>query len=93
MCDQLAVALQNAQAYRTIDVLNADLAGKNVALEDANRELREAQDELAAKSHERAAAWQRGVQGVLVQRVDERVASGERVLKGRQRNVGSRRFH
>ena len=54
VCDQLAVALQNAQAYRTIDVLNADLAGKNVALEDANRELREAQDELVRR--ERLAA-------------------------------------
>jgi signal transduction histidine kinase len=54
VCDQLAVALQNAQAYRTIDVLNADLAGKNVALEGANRELREAQDELVRR--ERLAA-------------------------------------
>lgn len=54
VCDQLAVALQNAQAYRTIDVLNADLAGKNVALESANRELCEAQDELVRR--ERLAA-------------------------------------
>jgi signal transduction histidine kinase len=54
ICDQLAVALQNAQAYETIDSLNDDLAHKNVALETANRDLRNAQDELVRK--ERLAA-------------------------------------
>lgn len=54
ICDQLAVALENAQAYQTIDLLNVDLETKNVALESANRELREAQDELVRK--ERLAA-------------------------------------
>ena len=54
ICDQLAVALENAHAYRMIGLLNVDLEGKNVALEQANRELREAQDELVRK--ERLAA-------------------------------------
>lgn len=54
MCDQLAVALENARAYQTIDHLNVDLEANNVALERANRELREAQDELVRK--ERLAA-------------------------------------
>jgi signal transduction histidine kinase len=51
---QLAVAMQNAESYRTIDTLNSDLAGKNVALGDALTDLREAQDELVIK--ERLAA-------------------------------------
>jgi signal transduction histidine kinase len=46
MSDQLAVALENAQAYDTIGRLNVDLAAKARALEDSNRELREAQDQL-----------------------------------------------
>jgi signal transduction histidine kinase len=54
ICDQLAVALENAHAYQTIDLLNVDLEAKNVALEAANRELRETQDELVRK--ERLAA-------------------------------------
>lgn len=52
--DQLAVALDNAQAYKTIDRLNHNLGVQNVALEEANRDLREAQDELVQK--ERLAA-------------------------------------
>lgn len=51
---QLAVAMQNAESYRTIDTLNRDLAGKNIALEHALGELRETQDELVIK--ERLAA-------------------------------------
>jgi len=54
ICDQLAVALENAHAYQTIDLLNVDLATNNVALERANRELQEAQAELVRK--ERLAA-------------------------------------
>jgi two-component system NtrC family sensor kinase len=54
ICDQLAVALENAHAYQTIDLLNVDLEAKNLALETANLELREAQDELVRK--ERLAA-------------------------------------
>lgn len=46
MSDQLAVALENAQAYDVIGRLNVDLAAKAGALEEANRELREAQDQL-----------------------------------------------
>lgn len=46
MSDQLAVALENAQAYDTIGRLNVDLAAKADALEHANRELRETQDQL-----------------------------------------------
>lgn len=46
MSDQLAVALENAQAYDTIGRLNVDLEAKAAALEDANRELRDAQDQL-----------------------------------------------
>jgi signal transduction histidine kinase len=49
LADQLAVALDNARSYRTIDALNQNLGLKNVALEDANRELRETQDELVEK--------------------------------------------
>ncbi|HEY2776223.1 MAG TPA: ATP-binding protein [Candidatus Binatia bacterium] len=44
--DQLAVALENAQAYDTIGRLNVDLGAKAAALEEANRELRDAQDQL-----------------------------------------------
>jgi signal transduction histidine kinase len=46
MSDQLAVALENAQAYDTIGRLNVDLEAKAAALEDANRDLRDAQDQL-----------------------------------------------
>lgn len=46
MSDQLAVALENAQAYRTIASLNAELHVKADALLRANRELHEAQDQL-----------------------------------------------
>jgi signal transduction histidine kinase len=46
MSDQLAVALENAQAYDTIGRLNVDLAAKASALERSNRELHEAQDQL-----------------------------------------------
>lgn len=46
MSDQLAVALENAQAYDTIGRLNVDLAAKAAALEQSNRELHEAQDQL-----------------------------------------------
>ncbi len=46
MSDQLAVALENAQAYATIGRLNVDLAAKADALERSNRELHEAQDQL-----------------------------------------------
>ncbi len=49
LADQLAVALDNARSYRTIDALNQNLGLKNVALEDANRELRETQNELVRK--------------------------------------------
>lgn len=49
LADQLAVALDNARSYRTIDALNQDLGFKNVALEESNRELRETQDELVEK--------------------------------------------
>ena len=52
--DQLSIALENAQAYETIDLLNRDLELNNVALQDANRELREAEEELVQK--ERLAA-------------------------------------
>ena len=52
--DQLAVALENARAYQMIDLLNRDLELNNVALQDANRELREAEAELVQK--ERLAA-------------------------------------
>lgn len=51
---QLAVAMQNAESYRTIDTLNHDLAGKNIELGSALDELRQAQDELVIK--ERLAA-------------------------------------
>ncbi|HEY2775511.1 MAG TPA: ATP-binding protein [Candidatus Binatia bacterium] len=51
---QLAVAMQNADSYRTIEVLNRDLAGKNSELSTALDDLREAQDELVIK--ERLAA-------------------------------------
>ncbi|MFT4569290.1 MAG: signal transduction histidine kinase [Hyphomicrobiaceae bacterium] len=54
IADQLAVALTNARSYDTIDVLNRDLASKNVDLETANTELRAAQRELVLK--ERLAA-------------------------------------
>ncbi len=43
---QLAVALENAEAYHTIDVLNRDLESQNVQLERANADLHEAQDQL-----------------------------------------------
>jgi len=46
MSDQLAVALENAQAYHTIGRLNVDLETKAAALEQSNRELHEAQDQL-----------------------------------------------
>ncbi len=46
MSDQLAVALENAQAYDTIGRLNVDLGAKAVALEETNRELHEAQGQL-----------------------------------------------
>ncbi|HXC53344.1 MAG TPA: ATP-binding protein [Candidatus Limnocylindrales bacterium] len=46
MSDQLAVALENAQAYDTIGRLNVDLGAKATALEQTNRELRDAQDQL-----------------------------------------------
>jgi signal transduction histidine kinase len=46
MSDQLAVALENAQAYHTIGRLNVDLEAKAVALEETNRELHDAQDQL-----------------------------------------------
>jgi signal transduction histidine kinase len=52
--DQLSIALENAHAYDTIDLLNQNLELKNVALLEANRELREAQAELVQK--ERLAA-------------------------------------
>jgi len=52
--DQLAVALQNAQAYRTIDELNQNLAANYTELEHANRELQETQAQLVQK--ERLAA-------------------------------------
>ncbi len=52
--DQLAVALENAEAYRTIHELNADLGRKNDALESANFELRDAQGQLVRQ--ERLAA-------------------------------------
>ena len=52
--DQLSVALENAHAYETIDLLNRDLELKNVALEETNRELRAAEAELVQK--ERLAA-------------------------------------
>jgi signal transduction histidine kinase len=54
VADQLAVALDNARSYRTIDALNRNLALKNIALEEANREIRNAQNELVQK--ERLAA-------------------------------------
>ncbi|MFN2377459.1 MAG: sensor histidine kinase [Candidatus Binatia bacterium] len=46
MSDQLAVALENAQAYHTIAGLNVDLEAKAAALEESNRELQETQDQL-----------------------------------------------
>lgn len=46
MSDQLAVALENAQAYDTISVLNVDLEAKATALEHANQELRDAQEQI-----------------------------------------------
>lgn len=46
MSDQLAVALENAQAYHTIARLNVDLKAKAAALEESNRDLHEAQDQL-----------------------------------------------
>lgn len=46
MSNQLAVALENAQAYKTIGLLNRDLAAKAEALVGANRELRQTQDQL-----------------------------------------------
>ncbi len=46
MCDQLAVALENAQAYGTIDHLAQDLEEKNLDLAATNEELRRAQDQL-----------------------------------------------
>jgi signal transduction histidine kinase len=39
--DQLSIALENAHAYDTIDLLNQNLEVKNVALLEANRELRD----------------------------------------------------
>lgn len=51
---QLAVAMQNAESYRTIDTLNSELAGKNVELGTALTDLYSAQDELVIK--ERLAA-------------------------------------
>ncbi|MFN2427541.1 MAG: ATP-binding protein [Candidatus Binatia bacterium] len=46
MSDQLAVALENAQAYHTIGRLNVDLEAKAAALEESNRDLNEAQGQL-----------------------------------------------
>lgn len=46
MSNQLAVALENAQAYRTIGSLNKDLEAKANALLESNRELHDAQDQL-----------------------------------------------
>ncbi|MBI5507087.1 MAG: GAF domain-containing protein [Deltaproteobacteria bacterium] len=46
MSNQLAIALENAQAYKTIGLLNQDLAAKARALVGANAELRQAQDQL-----------------------------------------------
>ena len=46
MANQLAVALENAQAYKTIGLLNEDLSAKAEALAGANRELHQAQDQL-----------------------------------------------
>lgn len=46
---QLAVAMQNAESFRTIDTLNRDLAGKNVQLGNALHDLREAHEELVIK--------------------------------------------
>jgi signal transduction histidine kinase len=43
VADQLAVALQNAEAYETIDNLNRSLETQNVDLERANTELQAAQ--------------------------------------------------
>ncbi|HYC00306.1 MAG TPA: ATP-binding protein [Candidatus Limnocylindrales bacterium] len=54
IADQLAVALHNAEAFRTIDAMARDLEGKNVELGRALEELRSAQDELVVK--ERLAA-------------------------------------
>ncbi|HYC56082.1 MAG TPA: ATP-binding protein [Candidatus Binatia bacterium] len=54
IANQLAVALHNAEAFRTIDALARDLEGKNVELAGALEELRSAQDELVVK--ERLAA-------------------------------------
>lgn len=51
---QLAVALQNAESFRTIDTLNRNLASKNVELGAALTDLHSAQDELVIK--ERLAA-------------------------------------
>lgn len=54
ICDQLAVALENAQAYRKIDLLVRGLERNNVELEAANNELKRTQDLLVQK--ERLAA-------------------------------------
>jgi len=54
VCDQLAVALENARAYGKIDALARGLEDKNVALERANEELTETRDELVRQ--ERLAA-------------------------------------
>lgn len=51
---QLAVAMQNAESFRTIETLNRELAGTNVELAGALHDLRAAQDELVIK--ERLAA-------------------------------------
>jgi len=52
--DQLAVALENAQAYKRIDGLNRDLERNYTELARTNRELKHTQDQLVAK--ERLAA-------------------------------------
>lgn len=54
IASQLAIALRNAESFKTIESLNQDLEGKNVALHDALVDLRQAQDELIIK--ERLAA-------------------------------------
>ncbi len=46
VCDQLAVALENARAYGKIDALARGLEDKNIALESINTQLRETRDEL-----------------------------------------------
>ncbi len=54
VCDQLAVALENAQAYSRIDQLNRGLEESNLELNRTNIELRETQGLLVQK--ERLAA-------------------------------------